>query len=207
MMSCSRVCFEVRRGVVRAVGRACVRLGFGVYAASAPVVERVWASEVNRSTARINAQINPSEGDTTYRFEYGPDTSYGSSVPVSDGDLGAGSEGVEASQQLTGLQPGGTYHYRVVATNSSGTTPGEDETFTTFSASSPEPADTCPNAAYRVGSSTGLPDCRAYEMVSPVAKNGGDISAESFGQTISSESGDRVEFMSKTAFGEVPGFG
>jgi hypothetical protein len=177
------------------------------FAASAPVIERVWASEVNRSTARINAKVNPSEADTTYRFEYGPDTSYGSSVPVPDGDLGAGSLGVEASQQLTALQPGGTYHYRVVATNSSGATPSEDGTFTTFSASSPEPADTCPNAAYRTGSSAGLPDCRVYEMVSPVSKNGGDISAESFGQTISSDSGDRVEFMSKTAFGEGRGSG
>ncbi len=200
------------RGSVRFAGVLCVLLvglvfAGSAFAASAPVVERVWASEVNRSTARINAQINPSEADTTYRFEYGPDTSYGSSVPVPDGDLGAGSEGVEASQQLTGLQPGGTYHYRVVAINSSGTTPSEDETFITFSASSPEPADACPNAAYRVGSSTGLPDCRAYELVSPVAKNGGDISAESFGQTISSDSGERVEFMSKTAFGEGRGSG
>ncbi len=181
--------------------------GSAFAAASAPVVARVWASEVNRSTARIDAQINPSEADTTYRFEYGPDTSYGSSVPVPDGDLGSGSEGVEVGEFLTGLQAGGIYHYRVVATNASGTTPGEDETFTTFSASSPEPADTCPNAAYRVGSSTGLPDCRAYEMVSPVVKNGGDVSGESFGQTLASETGEHVEFMSKTGFGEVTGSG
>jgi hypothetical protein len=200
------------RGSVRLAGVLCVLLAGLVFAgsafaASAPVVERVWASEVNRSTARINAKVNPSEGDTTYRFEYGPDISYGSSVPVPDGDLGAGSEGVEASQPLTGLQPGGTYHYRIVAINSSGTTPSEDKTFITFSASSPEPADTCPNAAYRVGSSTGLPDCRAYEMVSPVVKNGGDVSGEAFGQTLAAEGGERVVFTSKVGFGEVSGSG
>lgn len=207
----------VGRGrTIAAVFSALAALGMwcgSAYAASAPVVERVWASEVNRSTARINALVNPSEADTTYRFEYGQDGSYESSVPVPDGDLGAGSEGVEASQQLTGLQPGGTYHYRIVAINSSGTTPSEDETFTTFPAPSPEPADTCPNAAYRVGASAGLPDCRAYEMVSPVVKNGGDVSGEAFGQTLASEGGDRsgevdrVEFMSKTAFGEGRGSG
>ncbi len=201
------------RGSVRFAGVLCVLLaglvfaGSAFAAASAPVVERVWGSEVNRSTARINAQINPSEADTTYRFEYGPETSYGSSLPVPDGDLGSGSEGVEVSEFLTGLQAGGTYHYRVVAINSSGTTLSGDGTFTTFSAPSPEPADTCPNAAYRVGSSTGLPDCRTYEMVSPVIKNGGDVSGESFGQTLASETGERVEFMSKTGFGEVVGSG
>jgi hypothetical protein len=177
------------------------------FAASAPVIERVWASEVNRSTARLDAVVNPSEADTTYRFEYGPDASYGSSVPVPDGDLGAGAQGVEVSQQLTGLQPGSTYHYRIVATSSEGTVEGEDGVFNTFPAPAPPPPDTCPNAAYRVGASAGLPDCRAYEMVSPVGKNGGDISAESFGQTISSDSGDRVEFVSKTAFGEGRGSG
>jgi hypothetical protein len=177
------------------------------YGASAPVVERVWASEVNRSTAWINALVNPSEADTTYRFEYGLDTSYGSSVPVPDGDLGSGTEGIEVRRQLTGLQAGSTYHYRIVAASSEGTTDGQDGTFSTFAAPVSQPADACPNAAYRIGPSAGLADCRAYELVSPVEKFGADISGEAFGQTIASESGERVEFMSKTGFGEMQGSG
>ncbi len=35
-------------------------------------------------------------------------------------------------------------------------------------------ADACSNAAFRVGSSAHLPDCRAYEQVSPTIKNGLD---------------------------------
>jgi hypothetical protein len=178
-----------------------------------PIVERVWATEVNRSTARINALINPAGASTTYRFEYGPDTSYGSSVPVPAGDLGSADEEVQVNQFLTDLQPGGTYHYRVVATSAIGTSTSEDHTFTTFAPPTGEPADTCPNAAYRVGPSTGLPDCRAYEMVSPVEKDGGNIAGDAFGQTFAPEWGDRpgetdrAVFMSKTLFGDVKGSG
>jgi hypothetical protein len=180
---------------------------------SLPILESVWSTEVNRSTARINAAINPAGTDTTYRFEYGPDTSYGSSFPVPDGDLGAADERVEVSHFLSGLQQGSSYHFRVVATSSIGTTASEDQTFTTFVPPAPEPADTCPNAAYRTGASRGLPDCRAYEMVSPVDKNGGEVAGEAAGQVFASEWGDRageadrVVFMSKTPFGAVKGSG
>lgn len=209
-----------RRSLSKLAGALCVVMAglvFGSTSASAtvgpPVVKRVWASEVHRSTAYINAVVNPSEAETTYRFEYGSDTSYGSSIPVPDGELGAGAEGIEVSQLLTGLQPGGTYHYRIVATNSAGTTVGKDMTFTMFSAPTSEPADTCSNANYRVGFSAGLPDCRAYEMVSPVEKNGGDVSGDQFGQVLASELGDlpgeidRAVFMSKTGFGQIHGSG
>jgi hypothetical protein len=173
---------------------------------SPPIVEE-FASDVNRSTAKIDASIDPLGAETTYRFEYGPDSSYGTTFPVPDGDIGSGSEGVLVGEMLTGLQPGATYHFRVVATNASGTTEGEDRTFNTVPAPAPSPADRCPNAAYRVGLGTGLPDCRAYEMASPVEKYGADVSGETVGQTIASEEGDRVEFMSKTGFGETHGSG
>jgi hypothetical protein len=175
-------------------------------ALSAPIVHE-FASDVNRSTAKIEALINPAGEDTTYRFEYGPDSSYGTSFPVPDADIGSRDEEVSVSDMLTGLQPDFTYHYRVVASNASGTTEGEDRTFKTFPAAMPSPVDSCPNAASRVDLATGLPDCRAYEMVSPVDKNGGDVSGEEFGQTLSSESGDRAAFMSKVGFGEVSGSG
>jgi hypothetical protein len=42
-------------------------------------------------------------------------------------------------------------------------------------------AETCPNAAYRVGPSASLPDCRAYEQVTPVEKDGGIFSPELMG--------------------------
>lgn len=43
----------------------------------------------------------------------------------------------------------------------------------------PAMADDCPNAEYRQGASKHLPDCRAYEQVSEVDKNGGGMGAGS----------------------------
>ena len=67
---------------------------------------------------------------------------------------------------VTGLTPETTYHYRVVATNQSGTLFGPDHTFTTFPFTEIL-KDPCPNAHVRqqVGAAL-LPDCRAYELVS-----------------------------------------
>ncbi len=65
----------------------------------------------------------------------------------------------------------------------------------------------CPNEAVREEQgSTNLPDCRAYEMVSPKEKNGGDIASDAF-RTYSSLSGDAVAFPSTAAFGEPEGAG
>jgi hypothetical protein len=53
-------------------------------------------------------------------------------VPAPPGtDAGAGTQAVEAKTDLPGLQPNTSYHYRLIATNSLGTTTGEDEHFTT----------------------------------------------------------------------------
>jgi predicted lipoprotein with Yx(FWY)xxD motif len=79
----------------------------------------------------LKGTVNPYGLDTTYHFEYGPTTGYGTNVPAPDADAGAGSYNVPVSQTVTGLQPNTTYHFRLVAANSAGTTKGGDQSFTT----------------------------------------------------------------------------
>ena len=80
----------------------------------------------------MNGTVNPTGSPTTARFEYGPTASYGSSSPPDE--LGNGTSAVPTSQFLTGLDLGTTYHFRLVASNSVGTSFGDDRTFTTTAA-------------------------------------------------------------------------
>jgi hypothetical protein len=131
--------------------------------ASPPELQGVRATEVKATSAWLRARINPSGYATDYRFEYGPTAAYGKSVPIPDGSAGAGSGPVDVAHQVEGLQPGVTYHFRLVATNQWGTSESAD---TTFDFSPP----TCPNDHVRQQAlSSYLPDCRAYELVSPAS--------------------------------------
>ena len=65
-------------------------------------------------------------------------------------------------------------------------------------------ADACPNDAFRVGASANLPDCRAYEMVTPPQKNGADVLPNPQ-RTRAAASGNAIQFSSLTGFGDVRG--
>lgn len=70
-------------------------------------------------------------------------------------------------------------------------------------AAPPAQADSCPNAASRAGLSANLPDCRAFEQVSPQEKGGFD--ALFYGARRSSPSGEAFEFESNGAFAGAAG--
>jgi hypothetical protein len=103
--------------------------------ATAPAVVTGTASGVGSTTATLNGTVNPNNAATTYHFEYGPTTAYGTSIPVPNGSAGSGSTAVAESANVTGLTASTLYHFRLVATNSVGTTNGTDGTFTTTAAS------------------------------------------------------------------------
>jgi DNA-binding beta-propeller fold protein YncE len=88
------------------------------------------ASGIIPQGAVLSAEINPGFGHTVFRFQYGSTSEYGSrSYPV---ELPAvDNEFHPVSVNLTGLTPGTTYHFRVVAVNWSGTGYGPDQTFLT----------------------------------------------------------------------------
>lgn len=128
--------------------------------ASAPDIASVRVSDMTGGSAVLHADINPVGYDTHYFFEYGISTGYGQVAPATPEDIGDGTSPVSISQAVKDLQPGFTYHIRVVAENEWGTTESAD---TTFDFSPPA----CPNDHVRqeTGASY-LPDCRAYELVS-----------------------------------------
>jgi hypothetical protein len=98
-------------------------------AASEPVVSTGNATAIAPTSATLNGTVNPEAQATSYYFEYGTTTSYGSHTAPAT--AGSGSADVDVSAPLAGLTPNTTYHYRLVATNPSGTTLAADVSFTT----------------------------------------------------------------------------
>ena len=133
-----------------------------------------------------------------------PDVS-GGATPI---DLGSGEAAKRASVPLS-AGSGDHLPLPVVVADSFTTEAGEEHTLTTFPAPS-SPASECPNQAFRSGFSATLPDCRAYEMVSPPDKNGGDIkvnlNAAQYlaGLDWASQDGNRFSYSSSTPFGGAP---
>jgi hypothetical protein len=178
---------------------------FQTFQTTGPVIDRVWSETVTFTEAGLKARVNPEGEATTYKFLWGPTSAYGNETTLT----GAGSDSSYhvVSAFLEGLSPGTTYHYRLVVANSASAKESKDLTFTTYQ---PFPPDTnCANQAFRIGASAGLPDCRAYEMVSPVDKKGGDIITlcnlncrkTAFNQA--AIDGDGMTYSSLKAFGDA----
>jgi hypothetical protein len=99
--------------------------------APAPPSAVVSAPVATAGGFELEGAINPNGVATHYHFEFGETTAYGENLPEPDADIGAGSSSVVVSQEVTGLQPNKTYHYRVVAENAKGPGESADQTFTT----------------------------------------------------------------------------
>ena len=88
------------------------------------------ASDIKFTEAVLNGIVYPHATSTTVTFQYGLTTAYGKSVSADQNPV-AGGYGEAVSGKVTGLSPGTTYHYRIVATNLYGVSHGSDMTFTT----------------------------------------------------------------------------
>jgi hypothetical protein len=97
---------------------------------SAPSAE-VNAPEPTLNGFLLKGAVNPDSLSTTYHFEFGANTAYGANLPEPDASAGSGAAAVPVTQEVTGLLPNTTYHYRIVAGNSEGPGVSGDEAFTT----------------------------------------------------------------------------
>jgi NHL repeat len=191
----------------------------------------VWSTGVGIETATLRAEANPLGIPTTAYFQYVseetceedeaeggecfeaateiPDVAHGAN-PI---DLGAGEAFAEPSASPSGLDPATAYRFRLVASDAliaPKEVAGPEGSFTTFAAPGAPPSCAA-NAAFRTGPSAALPDCRAYEMVSPIDKEGGDIVVLRQRLTLlpavleqSATSGAKLAYGSSRAFGDAP---
>jgi hypothetical protein len=102
---------------------------FTIPADTRPHVVTGKAIRISGMTATLTGRLTPMGKRTQFYFEYGADGNYGAKTPEQYGGLQITPR--YAAADLTGLQPGTTYHYRLVGVNETGTTVGENATFTT----------------------------------------------------------------------------
>jgi hypothetical protein len=146
---------------------------FGPVEECPPEVESTSVAGVGEEEAKLQAGVNPCNLQTTYTLEYTTQKSFeeegfaGATI-AGEGQLPATFSPEEVSSLLTGLEAGTTYRFRVFVENEKGEDEKEGE-FTTYPAA--EGQEPCPNEALRTGLSALLPDCRAYELVSPPDTN------------------------------------
>ena len=97
-----------------------------------PTSATLVASNITTVSAQLNGTVNANYLSTIVTFEYGTTTSYGSITPIAIQSPVTGSTNTNVSADITGLTAATTYHYRVQAVNSLGTTYGSDMEFTTL---------------------------------------------------------------------------
>ncbi len=143
----------------------------------APAVSKETVGSIRTTLAEFGGEVLANGSDTSFRVEYGPDTSYGSASPSVD--AGSSALPVRAKVRVEGLAPDTTYHYRLAVTNADGTSYSPDHIVSTYAVpASGGGGDTCANAlARKQTGARDLPDCRAYELVS--ARNTGGFDVES----------------------------
>ncbi len=133
---------------------------------NAPTVVTGSATSITQTSATLSATVNPNGGEVTdCKFEYGTTTAYGSTAPCVFLP-GNGSSAVDVFTSIGGLTANTTYHFRISATNPSGTSKGSDESFKTLPGNSPTVV---------TGSATSITQTSA-NLSATVNPNGGEVS-------------------------------
>lgn len=176
------------------------------------------ARGIGQTEAELEAEINPKEAETTYEIEYVTQAQFEidgfeSAQLAKSGTLPAVNGFKRVSAVIDGLSPGTAYRFRVFAENEFAEgeigTDEEESSFATYKDAVVTPPAECSNGALMIGTSSGLPDCRAYELVTPADTNGraplgAGFEGERFGQLQASPAGEAVSF--EILSGALPGF-
>jgi hypothetical protein len=156
-------------------GKTSLGYAFAPSEENPPVVGASTTLRVGERTAELQTVISPKGFETRYTFQYlsradyeegGESFEEASEVPPGGAIAGSGQKPLMLVATLSGLEPDTAYVYRTVASSK---------------CSPSEPAKVCEAIGAVFGFRTfppgtsGLPDGRAYELVSPSQKNGGQV--------------------------------
>jgi len=165
-----------------------------------PGIHSEFVTNAAATSVRFGASIDPDGAPTTYYFQYGTSdtaacglSSCATAPALPGASVGSGYGDSAASQYVTGLSPGTTYHYRVVAVSelagNSVAFYGPDQTFTT----------------QIVGGGSPLLDGRSWEMVSPPNKHGALLlGIEAIGLLQAAASGDAMTYLASSPIESEP---
>jgi hypothetical protein len=132
-----------------------VCLGATVAGASGPSVQTQAATGVAATSVSLNGLVNPDDKPTTYWFELGTTTAYGTTTSATS--MAKGKVPVRVTQAVTALQPGTVYHARVVAKIDKNVLRGADMTFTTAALPVDKVSSPPPTATTAAAQQTGMP--------------------------------------------------
>jgi len=172
-----------------------------------------FATNVEKDSAIVTAELNPLGIATEGQFEYVTDAEFqlnefdSPQKAPAEIDYGEGETTVPGGTELTGLVPDTLYHFRLRATNAFFPLPGgivcpeDEEGDPSFASFKTFPA---PGA--------GLPDARRYELVSPAEKNSAEVAVPGVGGGLfldsyvriqaAAGSGEAITYTSWTSFAD-----
>ena len=122
------------RGVLNSIrvliGMIIFVIASNVAYATAPTVTTLSATNITKTSATLRGKYTNQKLASAYSFQYGTTSSYGTTIEGRKYGATSKNETFEVSCNITGLRPGTTYHFRLVAfTDALGE--GADMTFTT----------------------------------------------------------------------------
>ena len=157
----------------------------GFETAGPPLATTFAVHAIHGETMHVLGSVEPHGADTHYHFEYVSQETFektgwaeAANTPELDAGPGEATNAaypiLDVGQDLPGLKAGATYDFRLLAKNEAGEAPPGNAQTLTVPTPAPEEGEppACPNEAFRSGPSARLPDCRAYEQVTPVDKQG-----------------------------------
>jgi streptogramin lyase len=141
-----------------------------VFTSIVPAGATGFSTKIETKGTTLNGIVNPNGTTTKYYFQYGTTESYGKAT--TEESVSAGTSDVEESKAIIGLTGGTKYDFRIVTTNTNGTTYGLNQVFTTLPnppentvlpVASPETPDRAVPESTTTGTWTNSPTGYAYQ--------------------------------------------